>query len=216
MLVSPTGGFGQPYPIYMGGGQQSGSQGNGWDNGWWIILLFILLASGNWGGNNAGNGGGFGGGMPYVINNDGGYVQRGFDQAAVMSGVNGIQSGIQNLSTQLCGCCGDIQTSLCNGFAGVNSTVQNGFSQAEIANTCIKLASYYTILDHIVDEPEPSYSFASEPTQEVYSSKSEFGSIVRNIDYIELMKVMDEAMETIRVMTPKLYDAIMRKLTALQ
>ena len=33
MLVSPTGGFaGTPYPVYMGGGQQSGGwdQGNGW------------------------------------------------------------------------------------------------------------------------------------------------------------------------------------------
>lgn len=87
------------------------------------------------------------------------------------------------------------------------------------ANTCIKLASYYTILDHITeDEPEPEmmYSFASEPTQEVYSSKSEFGSIVRDIDYIDMMKVLDEAMETMRMMTPKLYDAIMRKLTALK
>lgn len=85
------------------------------------------------------------------------------------------------------------------------------------ANTCMKLASYYTILDHMYDSPEPVYSFASEPTkQEVYSSKSEFGTIVQEIDYMDCMKVMDEAMETMRMMTPKLYDAIMRKLTALK
>lgn len=143
MLVGPAStGMGMPYPVYMGGGQ-SGSQGSfDQGNGWWIILLFILLASGNWGGNQNGQGGGFsGGGMPYVINNDGSSVQRGFDQAAVMSGINGINSGVQNLSTQLCNCCGDIQQSLCNGFAGVNATVNGGFSQAEIANNARQMAN---------------------------------------------------------------------------
>lgn len=147
MLVSPANyaGGGMPYPVYMGGQQSGGSgNGNGWDNGWWIILLFILLASGNWGNNGNGNGGGFGGGQPIVINdgyNGGGAVQRGFDQAAVMSGINGVQSGVQNLSTQLCNCCGDIQQSLCNGFAGVNATVNNGFANAETAATARQMAN---------------------------------------------------------------------------
>jgi len=34
-----------------------------------------------------------------------------------MSGITGIQSGVQNLATQLCNCCGDMQMSLANGFA---------------------------------------------------------------------------------------------------
>ena len=59
--------------------------------------------------------------MPYVINNDGGSVQRGFDQAAIMSGITGVQSGVQNLSTQLCNCCGDMQMSLANGFANAET-----------------------------------------------------------------------------------------------
>ena len=131
MLVGPTGyAGGMPYPVYQGGGQ--GNSGNGWDSGWWIILLFILLASNGWG--NNGNNGGMFGGAPIVLNDgNGGSVQRGFDQAAVMSGISGVQSGVQNLATQLCGCCGDIQTALCNGFSGVNSNVANGFAQAEIA-----------------------------------------------------------------------------------
>lgn len=136
MLVGPANfaGAGQPYPVYMGGGQGGGNSG-GWDqgNGWWIILLFILLASGNWGGNNSGNGGGFGS-TPIVVNDGGGSsVQRGFDQAAVMSGINGVQNGIYGLSTQLCNCCSDIQGSLCNGFAGVNATVNSVAANAETA-----------------------------------------------------------------------------------
>lgn len=142
MLVSPSNmGGGYPYPVY--GGQ--GNSNNGWgDGGWWIILLFILIAAmgGNWGGNN-GNGA-FGGGTPIIVNDggNGGNVQRGFDQAAVMSGIGSVQNGINNLATQLCGCCGDIQTSLCNGFNGVNMSIngaQNAISQQMYANTIADL-----------------------------------------------------------------------------
>lgn len=131
MLVGPTSvGNGAPYPVYMGQGGNSGGNGNGWDSGWWIILLFILLASGNWGGNGNGNGGGFGA-APIVVNDGGGSaVQRGFDQAALMSGITGVQSGVQSLSTQLCNCCGDIQMALCNGFSGV----EMGANARQMAN----------------------------------------------------------------------------------
>lgn len=121
MLVGPTS---YPYPVQNGG---MGGFGNGQD-GWWIVLLIILLAAGNnfgFGGNN-----GFGG-MPVMINDgNNGSVQRGFDQAAVMSGISGIQSGIHGLSTQLCGCCGDMQMALANGFAGV----EQGANARQIAN----------------------------------------------------------------------------------
>ena len=121
MLVSPSNmGGGMPYPVYMNGQGGGGNSGFGDGNGWWIILLFILIAAmgGNWGGNN--NGGGMGS-TPVIVDNNGGAVQRGFDQAAVMGGVNAIQNGINNLATQLCNCCGDMQMSLAN---GVNSITQ--------------------------------------------------------------------------------------------
>ena len=130
MLVGPTGGMGYPYPVFQNGGGNGGNNGFGGDHGWWIVLLIILLAAGNGFGNNGNNGGGFGGGMPYVINNDGGSVQRGFDQAAIMSGITGVQSGVQNLSTQLCNCCGDMQMA-----------VANGFSNAEVANNARQIAN---------------------------------------------------------------------------
>ena len=158
MLVGPAsfgnGGAGMPYPVPMysgfGGGSQSGNGGFG-DNGWWLVLVIIIIAAlgGNWGGNNNGGGGAFGGGQPIIVNDGGGSsVQRGFDQAAVMSGVNSLQSGISGLSTQLCGCCCDmqntvnqgfanVQQSLCSGFAGVNSTVngaQNAIAQQLYTN----------------------------------------------------------------------------------
>ena len=125
-------------PMYGGGG--SGFGGWGGDNGWWIILLF-LFALGGWG-NGFGGGYGNGGAMPYIMNSTtNADVQRGFDQQAVMSGIGGLQSGISGLSTQLCTCCGDIQQSLCNGFAGVNATVNSGFANAETAATARQMAN---------------------------------------------------------------------------
>ena len=93
--------------------------GNGmgdFGNGWWIILLFLFMGFGN------GFGGGFGNNAAGFVNAD---VQRGFDQSAVMGGVN----GLQNATTAGFG---DIQTALCGGFAGVNASISNGFAQAEI------------------------------------------------------------------------------------
>ena len=148
MLVGPTGnvGGGMPYPMpypMMGGGM-GGNNGLGGQDGWWIVLLILVFAAmgGNWGGNNNG-GGTMSSGTPIVINDgNGGYVQRGFDQAAVMSGINGLQSGINGLSTQLCGCCGDMQMSLCNGFANTTAAItgaQNALAQQMYGNTIADL-----------------------------------------------------------------------------
>lgn len=93
-----------------------GGYGNGFgDNGWWIILLFILL--GGWGNGYGGNGGAM-----FV---DSG-VQRGFDQAAIMSGITGVGNNVVSGF-------GDTATNLCGGFAGVTAAINSGFAQAEIA-----------------------------------------------------------------------------------
>ena len=104
MPVSPYGGFGN----------------NGFNDGgsFWILLLFILL--GGWG-----NGfGGYGGGNGAMFVDSG--VQRGFDQASIMSAINGVGNNVV-------GGFGDTATSLCGGFAGVTAAINNGFAQAEIA-----------------------------------------------------------------------------------
>ena len=127
----------------MGNNGGGGSNGGNWggDGAWWLLVLFLFAFNGNWGNNNGNNGGSNGGGgmyygVPYVAAD----VQRGFYQAALTSGIAGVQSGVQGLSTQLCNCCSDMQSSLCNGFAGVNSAISNGFAQAEIANNARQMA----------------------------------------------------------------------------
>ena len=81
------------------------------DGIWWFIIL--LFALGGW--NNGGFGGFGGNGTPYVMND----VQAGFDHAAVINGINGITSGINGIQQSIC----------------------NGFSQAEISNNARQIAN---------------------------------------------------------------------------
>ena len=96
---------------------------NGWggfggDGAWWLLVLFLFAANNGWGGYGANNGA-----MPYILNNStNNDVQRGFDQQAVMNGINGIS------------------TNLCNGFAGVNQALTTGFASAEVANNARQIA----------------------------------------------------------------------------
>ena len=93
-------------------------------NYWWIILLFLFAGGGfGWGGGYGGNGG--------FMNAD---IQRGFDQSAVMGGVNNLQNGITAGF-------GDLQTALCGGFAGVNAAITNGFAQAEIGENARQMSN---------------------------------------------------------------------------
>lgn len=108
----------------------------GWngDGSWWLIVLFLFaMMNGGWGngfGSGGNNGFGWNGAFPWMINNTDNDIQRGFDQSAVMGGINGINAGISG-----------IQQSLCNGFAGVNAGVANGFAQAEIADNARQIAN---------------------------------------------------------------------------
>ncbi len=102
-----------------------GGAGGGW---YWLLILFVFAAFN-------GNGFGFGGwgngqGAVNSVNND---VQRGFDQQAVMNGINGISGAMSNGFAS-------VQQGLCSGFAGVNANLANGFAQAEIAANARQMA----------------------------------------------------------------------------
>lgn len=130
-------------PMYGNGGN-----GMGWGgDGWWIILLILLAGNGMWGG--FGGMGGFGGGLgidfPWLLNGQNGInnnVNDGFRDAQLHDSVTSVRDGVSALATQLCGCCGDIQNSLCSGFAGVTAAVngaQNAIAQQMYGNTIADL-----------------------------------------------------------------------------
>lgn len=105
-----------------------GFGGFGGDGAWWIIL-FLIFAMGGWGnGGFRGGFGGFGGAdnmYPWLSNGQKEIMQNtndGFNTLQLANQLTGINSGVQNLSTQLCNCCADM-----------NQTVNAGFANAETA-----------------------------------------------------------------------------------
>ena len=91
------------------------------------------------------------------------------------------------------------------------------------ASTCIKLAAFYTIRKELFGEgkeavqlpPQPSYSYAmqteSEPIIE-NDSDSEFARVIDGRPQREIWPLMDEMMDTIRAIHPRLYNAVMDRL----
>ena len=92
------------------------------------------------------------------------------------------------------------------------------------ANTCIKLAAYYTIKSEMfgqpvndtykLPEPDLPYSYAPAPVAHTidYSGDSEFADAIRGKDPDDVWPVIDELMSTVKLIQPRLYDAVMRKL----
>lgn len=137
MLVSPTGGnintgYAYPAPVYALGNQNGGGMGFGGD---WGSLITLFLLFGMFGGGFGGFGGGYGGfggyDFPWLLTGQQGInnnTNAGFRDAQISDSITSVRDGISGLSTQLCGCCSDVQMSLANGFAGVNSSLCNGFN----------------------------------------------------------------------------------------
>ena len=137
-------------PAYGGGyGNNGGFGGFGGDWGW-IVLLLLLAGNGGWG---FGGYGGFGGAgnmmlgydFPWLLNGQNGInnnVNDGFRDAQLHDSVTSVRDGVSALATQLCGCCGDLQTTLCGGFAGVTASItgaQNALAQQMYTNTIADL-----------------------------------------------------------------------------
>lgn len=83
------------------------------------------------------------------------------------------------------------------------------------AKTCIMLAAFYTIRREMFgEEKNAEYSFAPAPVRSIidYDSDSEFAKAVDGKEQRVVLPVLDELMDTIRIIQPRLYDAVMTKL----
>jgi len=116
--------YGYPYPVFPYGGNGFGNSGFGADGSWiWFILILALF--GGWGGNGNGGFGGFNNDYAWLSNGQKEIMQNtndGFNTLHLSNQVEGVRDGIFSLSNQLCNCCADM-----------NSTVSNGFYNAEIS-----------------------------------------------------------------------------------
>ena len=111
-----------PYPVVYGNNNGYGNGGFfGGDGIWAIVLLALLFNNGGWGG-FGGNGNNdfawLSNGQKDIMTN----TNNGFDTLHLSNQLDTVNSGIYSLSNQLCNCCADM-----------NSTVSNGFYNAEIA-----------------------------------------------------------------------------------
>lgn len=85
------------------------------------------------------------------------------------------------------------------------------------ANTCIKLAAFYTIREHLfpkqTQEENECYSYASEPAEIVIEgwSGTEFSQAVDGQELYGVLEVIDDLMSTLQVLNPRLYDSVLRK-----
>ena len=84
------------------------------------------------------------------------------------------------------------------------------------ANTAIKLASYYVLLDHMQGKSEAKedtkqYSFSSGNIIN-YKGSSEFAQLINGMDQSKVLPIIDELMQTIKTLNEKLYVGVMRKI----
>lgn len=85
------------------------------------------------------------------------------------------------------------------------------------ANTCLTLASLYTILDHKeqkqTEQQTQMYSYAASPSDTIqYRGESEFADAIYGKNADEVFSVLDELMATLEGMMPRLYDGVIVKL----
>lgn len=104
--------------------------------------MLLLAGNGGWGGGFGGFGGGFE--FPWLLNGQQGIntnTNNGFQNALLNDNITSVRDSIANLSTQLCGCCGDMQMALANGF----SNVEQGANARQMANMQQAFASQTAI-----------------------------------------------------------------------
>ena len=100
------------------------------------------------------------------------------------------------------------------------------------ANTCIKLAAFYTIKQNLYPESKPTpqdngsgYSYSGDDDKldlnqaksdyftVAYDSGSEFSRTINSKNINQVFEVIDDTMDTLSVMNPRFYNSIMSKLS---
>lgn len=95
-------------------GNNNDNLGLGGNGGIWILLLFIIILMGGFGNNYNAPCGDGGAAAAYVASD----VQRGFDQSAVISGINGLTTAVNNGFA-------NAEVSRCNSQANILQTLNN-------------------------------------------------------------------------------------------
>ena len=154
----------------------NGGFGNGlWGDGsFWIIILFLFAFMGNgWGGfgNNAG------GAMPFMVNND---VQRGFDQQAVIGGINGINTSINSLAQ-----------GQCNGFNGVTNAIANAQYNTSQGMNTLAMALQNCCCENRAATADLKYTVATEACADRAAVNDALNSVLNSFN-ANTQRILDQ------------------------
>lgn len=83
------------------------------------------------------------------------------------------------------------------------------------ANTCIKLAAYYTILENLYGKPQEKEEKKHVSSTKIAFSESEFSKITSDKGIENVFPVLDDLVQTISVLNPALYNSFINQLNSL-
>lgn len=125
-------------PTVVSGGNNGGFGGGFASDAWILIILFAMISG--WGNSNGFGGGNNGGNCNWLYDVNAN-TNRGFDQSAVMAGINGINSTVANgFANAEVGRCNST-TTLLQAMNGLGSQFQNCCCENRLATADLK----YTI-----------------------------------------------------------------------
>lgn len=76
---------------------------------------------------------------------------------------------------------------------------------------CEKLATFYTIYNHLYTRRTPQVEMVTE-TEISVSNSSKFCRMIDGMQATKVWNIMDELMTSLEVVQPRLYDAVMQKI----
>lgn len=83
------------------------------------------------------------------------------------------------------------------------------------SSTCIKLAAFYTIKQFMYSQqPSTSYSYAPAPDDPkvTNSHDTDFARLIDGKTQAVVWPVLNELMDTLKIVQPRVYEAVMKKL----
>ena len=93
--------------------------------------------------------------------------------------------------------------------------IENCENAPESYQNCEKLATFYTLYDHYYGE-SPQYSGAPEVEKIIQTDdKSDFGRAIDGKPSEKVWPIMSELLETVKAISPRLYDGVITKLNDL-
>ena len=131
MPVTPMNGYGS-------------NMGFGGDGAWWLLVLFLFAFNGN--------GFGFGNRQPGSVDAD---VQRGFDQSAVMGGINGLTTAVSNGFA-------NAEVSRCNGQTNILQAMNTNQAATTAAMNSLAMGLQNCCCENRASVADLKYTVATE------------------------------------------------------